>query len=82
MGCLPLAVSTHFCLTRGSKRLLVGTDQSSIKTENYCMKMQVNENRNTPTEMISPNCETRCKNLLAVPIFANGIVCSRYYFSF
>ena len=54
----------------------------STKTENHLMKMQVNENRNTPTEMISPNCKTRCRNLLAVPIFANGIVCSRYYFSF
>ena len=30
MDCLPLAVTTHFFLTRGSKRLLVGTDRSTI----------------------------------------------------
>ena len=30
MGCLPLVVTTHFCLTRSSKRLLVGTDRSAI----------------------------------------------------
>ena len=30
MGCLPLAVTTYFFLTRGSKRLLVGTDWSAI----------------------------------------------------
>ena len=30
MGCLPLAVTTHFCWTRGSKRWLVGTDWSTI----------------------------------------------------
>ena len=30
MGCLPLAVTTHFCLTRTSKRSLVGTDRSTI----------------------------------------------------
>ena len=30
MGCLPLAVTTYFCLTRCSKRLLVGTDRSAI----------------------------------------------------
>ena len=64
------------------KRHLLLYYQDSTKTENYLMKMQVNENRNAPTEIISSNCETRCRNLLAVPIFANGIVCSRYYFSF
>ena len=30
MGCLPLAVTTHFCLTRGFKRSLDGTDQSTV----------------------------------------------------
>ena len=30
MGCLPLAVTTQFCLTRGSKRSLVWTDWSAI----------------------------------------------------
>ena len=30
MGCLPLPVTTHFCLTKDSKRLLVGTYQSAI----------------------------------------------------
>ena len=30
MGCLPLVVTTHFCLTRGSKRSLNGTDRSAI----------------------------------------------------
>ena len=31
VGCLPLAVTTYFCLTRGSKRSLVGTDRSVIR---------------------------------------------------
>ena len=30
MGCLPLAVTTHFCLTRGYKRLLDANDWSAI----------------------------------------------------
>ena len=30
MGCLPLAVTTHFCLPTGFKRSLDGTDQSTV----------------------------------------------------
>ena len=37
--CLSLAVTTHFCLTRGSKRLLVGTDWSTIWRWSECQLM-------------------------------------------
>ena len=39
MGCLPLAVTTHFCLTRGSKRWLVGTDRSATQRAKFARKV-------------------------------------------
>ena len=69
MGCLPLVVTTHFCLTRDSIRWLVGTDAfhflrlNKIKTQTKEGPVNVdNESKHTDfgkltNTKFSMNCE-------------------------